>query len=163
MFYEEVFRELNRNKVRYVTAGGIAVNLHGVPRTTWDLDILIDFDKKNIDRFSKAMKALGYRPKIPVTIEDFGIKENREKWIKDKNMKVFSLWNPDDPYKIIDVFVQHPIAFEKLYSKRKNVSVGKFTIPIVSAEHLIELKKIAARLQDISDIESLHRLKRLRR
>lgn len=163
MFYEEVFRELNKNKVKYVVAGGIAVNLHGVPRTTWDMDILIDFDKENMNRFSNAMKSLGYKPKIPVTIEDFGIAKNRESWVKEKEMKVFSLWNTKDPYKIIDVFVQHPIAFKELYRKKKDVSVGEFKIPVVSIEHLIELKNIAARLQDISDIESLQKVKKLKR
>lgn len=162
MFYEEVFRELNKNKVKYVVAGGIAVNLHGVPRTTEDLDLLIYLSEENVGKFAKAMKPLGYLPKVPVKIEDFGIRKNRESWIKDKGMVVFSLWNKNIPYRVVDIFVENPIDFKELYRDRINISVGEFAIPIVSIEHLIRLKKMAGRKQDMSDIISLKRVKKLR-
>ncbi|MBU4311891.1 MAG: nucleotidyltransferase [Candidatus Omnitrophica bacterium] len=161
MFYEEIFRGLNRAKIKYIIAGGIAVNLHGIPRATGDLDLLIALDERNIIKFSKAMTRLGYRPKAPVNIEDFSVKKNREKWANEKGMKVFSLWNKKMPYKIVDVFVENPIGFRKLYSDRVDISVGRFTIPVVSIRHLIELKKKAGRKQDISDIELLKRVRSL--
>ena len=40
--YQAVFRSLNSHDVRYVVIGGIAAVLHGVPRATFDLDLLID-------------------------------------------------------------------------------------------------------------------------
>ncbi|MFH1782851.1 MAG: nucleotidyl transferase AbiEii/AbiGii toxin family protein [Candidatus Omnitrophota bacterium] len=162
MFYEEVFRELNKQKVKYVVAGGIAVNLHGVPRVTGDLDLIIYLGEENVSKFSKAMEALGYKPKIPVNIEDFGIKKNRESWFKYKGMIVFSLWNKYTPYRTIDVFVKDPIDFKDLYRDRVNIRAGEFKIPVVSIEHLIKLKQMAGRKQDISDIESLRRVKKLR-
>lgn len=162
-FYEEIFRGLNKEKVKYVVAGGIAVNLHGIPRVTGDLDILIGLDEKNVAEFFKVMKKLGYKPKAPVKIEDFGVRKNREKWIRDKGMKVFSLWNKEMPYKIIDVFVENPIDFKKLYRDRIDIKAGNFRIPVVSIDHLIKLKSMAKRKQDISDIESLKRLKILGR
>ncbi len=162
MFYEEVFRELNREKVKYVIAGGIAVNLHGVPRVTEDLDLIIYLAKENVDKFAKAMETLGYKPKIPVKIEDFGVEKNRESWIKNKGMVVFSLWNKNLPYRIIDVFVKEPIDFKELYRDKVNISVGIFKIPVVSIGHLIKLKQISGRKQDISDIVSLKRVKKLR-
>lgn len=161
MFYEEVFRELNRKKVKYVVAGGIAVNLHGVPRVTEDLDLIIYLGIENISKFSKAMEELGYKPKIPVKIEDFGVKKNREAWIKNKGTVVFSLWNKDIPYRIIDVFVKDLVDFKELYKDRVNIRAGMFRIPVVSIEHLIRLKQIAGRKQDISDIVSLKRAKKL--
>ncbi len=39
---EDVFASLNRHDVRYLVVGGIAAVLHGVPRATFDLDILIE-------------------------------------------------------------------------------------------------------------------------
>lgn len=162
MFYEEVFRELNRKKVRYVVAGGIAVNLHGVPRVTEDLDLIIYLGEENVGKFSKAMGTLGYKPKTPVKIEDFGIKRNREDWIKNKGMIVFSLWNKHIPYRVIDIFVKDPIDFKELYRDKSNISAGGFKIPVVSIDHLIKLKKMAGRKQDISDIVSLRRAKKLR-
>ncbi|OIO88437.1 MAG: hypothetical protein AUK03_16305 [Anaerolineae bacterium CG2_30_64_16] len=37
-----VYSSLHKHKVKYVTIGGIAAILHGVPRATFDLDILIE-------------------------------------------------------------------------------------------------------------------------
>ena len=42
MYYESVFRSFHHERVNYLIAGGMAVNLYGVPRFTKDLDILID-------------------------------------------------------------------------------------------------------------------------
>ena len=44
---KDVFSSLQRHKVRYVMIGGIAAVLHGVPRATFDLDILIDANPNN--------------------------------------------------------------------------------------------------------------------
>ena len=44
---KDVFSSLQRHKVRYVVIGGIAAVLHGVPRATFDLDILIDANPDN--------------------------------------------------------------------------------------------------------------------
>ena len=44
---KDVFSSLQRHKVRYIVIGGIAAVLHGVPRATFDLDILIDANPDN--------------------------------------------------------------------------------------------------------------------
>jgi len=64
MYYQDVFTILNEKNVRYVVIGGIALVLHGVLRMTVDLDLIIDLEEGNIDRFLSAMKSLGYKPKI---------------------------------------------------------------------------------------------------
>lgn len=38
---------VQRHEVRYIVIGGIAAVLHGVPRATFDLDILIDANLNN--------------------------------------------------------------------------------------------------------------------
>ena len=39
---QDVFRSFQQYKVKYVIIGGIASTLHGVPRATFDMDILIE-------------------------------------------------------------------------------------------------------------------------
>jgi len=41
IFYEDVLRALDTAAIRFVLVGGVAVILHGVPRTTADLDLVI--------------------------------------------------------------------------------------------------------------------------
>ncbi len=71
VFYEDVFRALNRHGVRYLVVGGVAVNLLGVPRMTKDLDLMLDLSSENLKLFLSALNDLGYRPRAPVPLEEF--------------------------------------------------------------------------------------------
>ena len=50
-FYEDVLKALNKAKVEYVVFGAVAAILYGVQRSTMDIDIMIDLEERNIDRF----------------------------------------------------------------------------------------------------------------
>lgn len=56
MIYVEVFRRLQEEGVRYLVVGGLAMNLHGIPRMTADIDLYVDLEKVNASRFLAAMK-----------------------------------------------------------------------------------------------------------
>lgn len=43
--YEEILQAFSHHKVEYLIVGGIAVTLHGVDRTTKDLDIWINMSR----------------------------------------------------------------------------------------------------------------------
>jgi uncharacterized membrane protein YqjE len=62
MFYQRLFAALARHNVRYLLVGGMAVNLHGIPRMTMDVDVIIALDPQNVDHFIAAANALGLRP-----------------------------------------------------------------------------------------------------
>ena len=51
---KDVFSSLQRHKVRYIVIGGIAAVLHGVPRATFDLDILIEAKPENAKNLLEA-------------------------------------------------------------------------------------------------------------
>lgn len=46
--YLGIFKELNAKGIRCIVVGGMAVNLHGIPRMTYDIDLLLDIDDRNI-------------------------------------------------------------------------------------------------------------------
>jgi hypothetical protein len=158
MFYEDVFRALNKAKVKYAVAGGVAVVLHGYVRFTADLDLIIHLEEKNIDKFFNAIDKLGYKPKLPVTKEQFMIKQNREDWIKNKGMVVFSFYYRKNPLKNIDLFVKEPIQFKIIQKNIKMVKIEKLSIPLLSLKHLIQLKKKVNRQRDIIDISNLEKI-----
>src|SRR6266851_2495713 len=56
-----VCRLLNRHRVRYLIAGGIAANLHGAARATKDIDVLVPPDPKNMAKLLDALTELPYR------------------------------------------------------------------------------------------------------
>ena len=64
--YEEVLREFDRKKVKYILVGGIAFNLLGGFRGTSDMDLLVDMSDKNLEKIVKILKKQGYYVKQPV-------------------------------------------------------------------------------------------------
>jgi hypothetical protein len=56
---EKVFGALNDKGVRYLLVGGLASVLHGVPRTTMDIDIAISPEKANLKKCISALKGIG--------------------------------------------------------------------------------------------------------
>lgn len=163
MYYEDVFKALNRAKVDYLVAGGIAVILHGYVRFTIDLDLFVNLEEKNLITFAKAMTRLGYRPKVPVKAKDFAKEENRKKWIKEKDMKVFSFYHTEDILKIVDIFMKEFINYKNAKRKSKIMKAGRINIPVISVDDLIKLKKAAKRPKDFIDIEKLKELKGVKR
>jgi len=157
MYYLELFDLLNRSKVKYLVVGGVALVLHGVVRFTADIDIMLDLTKENLEKFFKVMKDLGFTPKLPVKMEALADAGLRKEWAKEKNMVVFSLIKDD--YKIIDVFTENPMDFNKAYSRKQVKTAGNTAVDVVSFDDLIEIKKLSARDQDIMDIKMLEELR----
>src|SRR5436853_2749536 len=56
---QNVFASFQKNQVRYLVIGGIAAVLYGVPRATFDLDILIEASSANAERLLRAMTEAG--------------------------------------------------------------------------------------------------------
>lgn len=158
LFYGEVFRKLKEKKINYLVVGGIAVALHGAPRFTADADFALQLVPDNIERFLMALEELGYQPKAPIKAKDFADPKKRLSWIKDKGMKVFAFWNPNDSLKLIDVFVANPIDFQEMAKEKIIKTAAGIEVPIPSLKHLIKLKRLAGRPQDLRDIESLERV-----
>jgi len=163
MFFEQIFRELQKRKIKYLVIGGIAVFLHGFHRLTADLDIIISLDKSNVKRFIAMIKNLGWKPRIPVPIDDFSDPDKRNDWIKSKGLKVFTLFNPKEQFEHMDVLLQFPLTFSKAYKNRKMAKAGSLKIPIASIEDLIKLKEKAGRDRDILDIGVLKQIRKLDR
>jgi len=163
MYYEEVFRELGRQKVRYMVIGGMAIVLHGIVRLTADLDIMIDLRRENVLKLVSAMENLGYTPRVPVDARDFADAEKRKTWIKEKNMEVFSFFDPKTPLHLVDVLVKEPLDFEEAYARKVTVEAAGILIPVVSIKDLITLKQIPKREKDLDDLKSLKKLERIKK
>jgi hypothetical protein len=139
LYYEDIFSALGGADIRYLVIGGVALNLHGIPRMTTDLDLMVDFAETNLRRLVKVLEELSYSPKPPLALKDLLAEENRKRWLEEKNIRVFSLSHPHRPYQIIDILVENRLDFEWLYTLRKIVFLGEFQIPLVSIEHLTRI------------------------
>jgi hypothetical protein len=159
-YYEEILRALNVERIRYLVVGGIAVILHGVPRDTADLDIMPDFDQGNMLRLVKVLGKLGLKPVIPEPPEAIANPENRARWIREKHMKVLTFQDFELAFRTVDVFVRHPVPFERAYACRRRVKLLSTVVPIAAEKDLIRMKTEAGRTRDLYDIAALQDLQR---
>ncbi len=59
-----ILASLEREDVDYAVFGGVALNFHGILRTTEDLDIFVRPDSENIDRLRRALRSVYDDPNI---------------------------------------------------------------------------------------------------
>jgi len=50
-----VLSKLDESRLRYMITGSFASNIHGVPRATQDADIVIEADRRALNRFLKSL------------------------------------------------------------------------------------------------------------
>ena len=134
-----VCRLLNRRRVRYLIAGGVAANLHGSVRATRDVDLLVPRDVANMARLVAALSALPY-----------GIAKELDP--AEMVKKPFTIIG-DDPR--VDVLtVAATVTFAAAYPKRITRRIQGVRVPYLSRADLVRSKQ-TGRAQDIADLERL--------
>ena len=156
--YQRFFRELNQKGIDYLIVGGLAVNFHGVPRMTYDIDLMIHLAPGNINRLIVKLKSWGYVPRSPVQPEELADEQMRAFWIREKNMQAFNFCNDKQPLSEIDVVIDSPIEYQELKRRAIVFDLKGVKVPVISIGDLIEIKRKAGRKQDLSDIESLQKV-----
>jgi hypothetical protein len=161
MYYYEVFEALYREKVRYLLVGGLSVNLHGVPRVTNDVDLIIATDRENVERLNAVLKKLDFLPRLPVDPQDISDSEKVDTWVKEKNLKAFSFYHRRENYKSVDIVLVHPLDFEKSFERKSIKTAKDVDIYVASIDDIIRMKEWSGRNQDVSDAALLKRVKEL--
>lgn len=151
-----IFRALREAGVRYLVAGGLAVNAHGYQRLTVDADLVIELQPDNLRAAFAAFDSLGYRPSVPVTAEGFADPEQRKRWIRDKGMRVLNLVSDRYRETPVDLFVSEPFDFETEWNRALIAEVSPdLEVGFVSLRTLVEMKRAAGRPVDLDDVEHL--------
>ncbi len=161
--YLGIFKELNARGIKYLVVGGTAVNLYGIPRMTYDLDILLDLEPVNLERFLSLVKGWGFKPKVPVDIMDFADEATRRKWVERKHMKAFNLINPTWGIAEIDVVIAAPLDYPRAAKRMNRLDLQGVPVPTISIEDLIRMKRAANREQDKDDILYLKKVQDARK
>ena len=113
---------LNRHKVRYLLAGGMAVVAHGYGRMTYDIDLVIRLTPTNVRKAFAALNELGFKPRVPVTPAEFADPKLRSRWAREKNMVVLNFFQSAGDPLTVDLFVAEPFPFAAAYGKHAIVS-----------------------------------------
>jgi hypothetical protein len=155
MFYTTLFSELNTHNIDYLLIGGLAVNLYGVPRFTMDVDLIIDFNQKNIDNLGNCIKTLGLYTKDSIKLETLVDTQKRKALIKEQQMAAVTLLSHSSMVPMVQILIHHQLDFQKAYSNSITRDLAGIPVRLASIEDLVILKKTTRRSQDNSDISHL--------
>jgi len=137
---KDVFSSLQRHKVRYIVIGGIAAVLHGVPRATFDLDILIDANPDNAKKLLDAFLDAKLGTAALTTPEE----------LLSQEITIFK-----DRVRI-DVQTSTPgLKFEEAWKRRETMDYQNQKFYVASREDLIASKRAAGRPVDLEDVRLL--------
>lgn len=126
--YRDVFESLNAHDVRYLVIGGIAAIVHGVPRMTFDLDIVIEATRENAQRLLDAFLDARLGTAALITADDLLATE----------ITVFK-----DRVRI-DVQTTTPgITFAQAWARRDTIEHRGIKIPLACREDVIASKLAA--------------------
>ena len=151
---------LSERSVEFVLVGGMAVQLHGYLRMTYDIDIVLAMNDENLERFIEVAKQFGLRPIIPVPIDSLKNSSLIDQWHQEKGMLAFALREPGAGGSAVDVLVRPDVPYERLVAQAVRGRLFGHSVNIASIDHLLEMKRIANRPKDQLDIAALEKIKR---
>lgn len=144
---EEVVRDacavFSTLRIRYVIVGGVAVNLLGRARSTFDVDAIADMSRVGAERLVKAFR----RRCFEVSLEDI------EEALRERSH--FSVFDSKSGYRI-DCKGVYTVNEKRALSERRRLRVAGRLIFVDSAEDLIVMKLLYGSDQDVLDAESVY-------
>jgi len=135
-----VFSSLHKHRVKYLTIGGIAAILHGVPRATFDLDILIEATAENAQKLLRALIGAGLGTAALTTPDQ----------VLAHEVTVFR-----DRVRIDVQTRTLGITFEQAWARREVMTYRRQKFYVLSRSDLIASKRAAGRPQDLEDVRVL--------
>jgi hypothetical protein len=137
---QDVFKFFQQHEVRYMVIGGVASVLYGVPRATFDLDMLIEATTENAQRLLAALVEAGFGTATMTNATD----------IVEHEITVFN-----DRVRI-DVQTCTPgVSFQDAWRRRKTLAYQGQDFFILSREDLIAAKRASGRQVDLEDVHLL--------
>jgi hypothetical protein len=136
----DVFSSFQKHRVKYLVIGGIAAVLHGVPRATFDLDILIEATPDNAQRLLTALLEAKLGTASLTTAEE----------LLSHEITIFQ-----DRVRI-DVQTSTPgISFDRAWTNKEEMDYQGQLFFVVSKSDLIASKLAAGREIDLEDVRLL--------
>jgi hypothetical protein len=137
---QAVGRAMKTLRARWYVFGAQAVLLHGAPRTTQDIDVTVLTDAS----ISRVIEVLRGAEIVPL-IEDTAFLEQT---------RVLPCNHVPSGWKI-DVVLGGPGLEELIAGQAIQRKVGGVSVPLLRIEHLLVLKVLAGRPQDLADVAAL--------
>ena len=139
----ELLQALRAESVEYVLFGGQAVNLHGIPRFTEDIDLFVRPTAENVDRLRRALRRVWDDREIDhICVEDLA-----------GEYPVVRYGTPDGF--AVDLIARVGDAFSFDDVESETMIVAETAVRIATARMLYRMKKDTVRPVDHADAADL--------
>jgi hypothetical protein len=137
---------LRAERIEYAVCGGIAVAIHGHPRFTKDLDLLVQ--RADVERIRAAAKRCGFTLEgLPLVFASGSVNER----------EILRLTKAVGPETLtLDLLLVGP-PLAGVWAARKPATWRGRELWVVSREGLLQMKRLSGRPQDLADIQALTR------
>jgi hypothetical protein len=143
---KRVLTALEREGVRYVVFGAVAINLLGLARATEDLDLFIAPESENIERLKTALRSVFSDPSIDeISAEDL---------LGDYPAVQY---NPPSGEFHLDILTRLGEAFRFQDLEAVRIELDGLLVSVASPRTLYRMKRDTVRLKDRGDAEALRR------
>jgi hypothetical protein len=143
---EALIDALDRERVEYAVCGGLALGLHGHPRATMDIDLLVRPER--LDDALRVARSAGFD--VPARKMAFGLRSGRPREVH-RASKIDPQSNDLMPLDLLVVNAD----LEAVWQSRMVFDVGGRQMTVVSRDGLVTMKRIAGRPQDLADLAKL--------
>lgn len=155
--FERILEALLNGGVEFILIGGVAGNVHGSARLTYDLDVVYSRSRENIRRLTETLKPFspylrGAPPGLPFTFDERTIRSGLN----------FTLTTELGDFDLLGE-VAGGGTYEALRPFTQRVKEGDVTFDCVTLERLIQLKRAAGRPKDLEAIAELQAILEERR
>ncbi len=139
--FDEFFGSLIAHGVEFLVVGAYALALHGAPRFTGDIDVLIKPTLANAERLLSAVRAFGF-PTSDLQPDD----------LIDPSRILQMGIEPVQIHLMADI---SGVTWDEAWAGREAVACGTHELPFIGRREFIRNKKASGRLKDLADLEAL--------
>ncbi|MCK4248728.1 MAG: hypothetical protein KAV18_05825 [Candidatus Omnitrophica bacterium] len=151
----KIFKLFAAYKIPYFIIGGAALALHGIPRNTLDVDIMIPASKETLINLFKAAQKSGLK------LQQVNIVS-----LVDKPKLLIGQWLTFEDKKkrqLLDVFLEKESCFKSIYKRSISYVLNKINFQVVSLKDLEKMKKDSGRPIDLADLALIKELKKIKK
>jgi hypothetical protein len=160
MDHEAFFKGLNDAGVDCLVTGALALNLHGLPRMSCDIDLVLAPDEGNILAAVRHFLALGYRPRQALKPEEMADPEVRRRWAAGGERALRLLLAEGDLAEV-DLALEPHAPYGELKGRAVTVRIIDAEVPVMSLGDMKTLKALMDRPKDREDLAGLSLLEEM--
>ena len=142
--WHKIIDKFNELKFKYVVVGAAALVIHGLPRSTLDIDVYVPSKEKVLNKLFAIADSLGLKSKQKAILNvTDSPRLFTHQWL------CFSYQGQD----VLDVFLADEKEFNKIYKNSERKRDKSLTIRVASLNDIKAMKKACGRAIDMADIK----------